>query len=445
MKNHGINQTSCVAIDVAHPATIVALTIACSLLGCCWVAATNAAMTSDAIHITHVIHNSARQYPSKPNYLKVDSSWSTLSDGSNTATDFDFEGAVSPNRTWMITESSGTTGTSKFIAISDVIAMKRLEYPFDVLAGEHLVAAGRSPPLSFLGHFNMLRTLARGGTFIYGGDLTFLAGAGSNVVIGSPAQFVDLCVGFAKVRGLRIRCAVITGGPSTVKLIERMFEYFEYIQNVYASTEAGVLCSKFLSRSDEDKTSVGLPFGSAKVQIVDGSKTELSSGSLGIIRVRTSSLVSGYIGDSKITEKAFQNGWFYPGDIGRLSTDGELHVTGRTNDQFSLGGVKVNATIVDEIIQTSCGVRDGICFPERVASGIDELAAIISLEHDVNAADVVASMQRTISEKLGPDRIIRRIYVSELVPRNATGKATRHLAVEAVKNIKPILGSSQTD
>ena len=39
----------------------------------------------------------------------------------------------------------------------------------------------------------------------------------------------------------------------------------------------------------------------------------------------------------------FADGYFYPGDIGRLFDDGLLAIEGRIGDTFNVGGWKVNA------------------------------------------------------------------------------------------------------
>jgi acyl-coenzyme A synthetase/AMP-(fatty) acid ligase len=50
----------------------------------------------------------------------------------------------------------------------------------------------------------------------------------------------------------------------------------------------------------------------------------------GLIKVKTSTMISGYT-DPTLTAKYFQNGWFYPGDMGYLTAENLLVLTGRAS------------------------------------------------------------------------------------------------------------------
>lgn len=58
-----------------------------------------------------------------------------------------------------------------------------------------------------------------------------------------------------------------------------------------------------------------------------------------------------YSADLVETDAVKGDGWFYPGDIGRLDPDGPLIVTGRADEVINCGGVKFTPEIVEENIR----------------------------------------------------------------------------------------------
>lgn len=157
-----------------------------------------------------------------------------------------------------------------------------------------------------------------------------------------------------------------------------------------------------------------------------------------MVKLRSPSQVSGYIGDPAATAAAFREGWFYPGDLGYLSDEGELYLTGRVDDVLNFGGSKVNAALVDEIIQATPGVIDGICFMQTTAHGLDEISAVISVAKDFDVAVVAADIRKRLAEKMKRMAVPKRIHVAANIPRNPNGKAVRGDATKAVSGIDPI-------
>ena len=86
---------------------------------------------------------------------------------------------------------------------------------------------------------------------------------------------------------------------------------------------------------------VGYVCAGATVQTVDDSDRPLASGETGLIRVRGDFLVEGYVGNPKNADQAFRNGWFYPGDIGAVTTDNVLTISGRQTAVLNVGGNKL--------------------------------------------------------------------------------------------------------
>jgi acyl-CoA synthetase (AMP-forming)/AMP-acid ligase II len=437
MRNPGIDRSSCVALDVDNPVTATSLTLACSLLGCRWVHATAYALNNKALGITHLLYGPAKIHQPSASRLKVDASWSEPLERSDDLVALGFEGPAHSTDTWKISQSSGTTGTAKFMVVSHLNLENGLGRGFGLLPEENLVAAFLNKT-AFISENSFIRVFAQGGRHVWGGDLQFLVTAGVTCVSGSPANYSRLFSKGAPFEGSKIRTGQLSGGFSSEKLIRTMFEVFDRVLIRYGSTEAGIVTEKRVMPSEINPRCVGSTIAPSVVQIVDGNNGVLPASQEGIVRIRSNIQVSGYIGDPEATRQAFQDGWFYPGDLGYFSETGELYIVGRTNDQLNIGGVKVNAAALDAVIQSTKGIRDGFCFADSGPGDIDQLAVLVSLQEGVDVNSVAADLYKGIVRAELPF-VVKRIYVSDSIPRNINGKATRHLAVQAVKGIKPFL------
>jgi len=59
-------------------------------------------------------------------------------------------------------------------------------------------------------------------------------------------------------------------------------------------------------------------------EIVDEQDRAVPGGQDGALRIRSDSGVKEYLDDSGATQRAFRNGWFYPGERGHLTNNNVL-------------------------------------------------------------------------------------------------------------------------
>ena len=73
-------------------------------------------------------------------------------------------------------------------------------------------------------------------------------------------------------------------------------------------------------------------------------------------------LAGGYLGDEGDREAFIERGgsrWFLSSDIGHI-TDGVLSVTGRADDVFVSGGLKVRASDIERVLREGAGLPDAL-------------------------------------------------------------------------------------
>ena len=74
----------------------------------------------------------------------------------------------------------------------------------------------------------------------------------------------------------------------------------------------------------------GQPLPGVAVRVVDPESFEpLPAGTPGVLLVKGPNVMRGYLGRDDLTRKAFRDGWYVTGDIGLVSEDGFVKITGR--------------------------------------------------------------------------------------------------------------------
>jgi non-ribosomal peptide synthetase component E (peptide arylation enzyme) len=162
------------------------------------------------------------------------------------------------------------------------------------------------------------------------------------------------------------------------------------------------------------------------VRIVDGNGRDVPSGSEGEICARGPAL---FVGTPILTRTAMLfdgEGYFHTGDVGYLTKDHAVVVTGRIKDLINRGGEKLSAKEIEDILYTHPGVQE---------------AAVVSMPHARLGETVCAYVvQRTgttvtlgaIIETMQAANVARQKFPEHLVvvtelPKTATGKLRKDL------------------
>jgi long-subunit acyl-CoA synthetase (AMP-forming) len=84
------------------------------------------------------------------------------------------------------------------------------------------------------------------------------------------------------------------------------------------------------------------------VRVVDDNGTIFEPGREGSVLVRTPVSVHGYFEELAETETPFRDGYFDTGDIGYVTPEKMLVITGRKKEILNLGGDKVSPRLIEE-------------------------------------------------------------------------------------------------
>ncbi|MFO1198754.1 MAG: class I adenylate-forming enzyme family protein [Burkholderiaceae bacterium] len=168
--------------------------------------------------------------------------------------------------------------------------------------------------------------------------------------------------------------------------------------------------------------SVGRPPSLIELQVVDAQGEPVPDGTVGLIRVRGPGLVDGYAGDPEASASAFRGGWFYPGDLGVRSPQGDLVFSGRADQMMILDGINIYPAEIENALMSHPAVRDAAAFP--LASELHHQVPVCVVVLDDAAGVDANSLRQWARERLGARAPRRVIRVAE-IPRNESGKLQR--------------------
>ncbi len=127
----------------------------------------------------------------------------------------------------------------------------------------------------------------------------------------------------------------------------------------------------------------------------------------------------------------FEGKYFDTGDIGYVTPEKMLVITGRKKEVLNLGGDKVSPKIIEDVLTAYYGVREAVAFTAPNALGIDEVWALVVPTGTLDEG----ALQTHCREKLAQTHVpVRFITVAEL-PRNANGKVDRARLIALVQEI----------
>jgi acyl-CoA synthetase (AMP-forming)/AMP-acid ligase II len=228
--------------------------------------------------------------------------------------------------------------------------------------------------------------------------------------------FLEGLLGAAERAGTRLpdlKVFVCGGASVPPSLIRRATQSFEnaLVTRVYGSTEVPV--STVGSPEDRDcaADTDGRP-GSADIAVVDGE-----------IRVRGPQMLVGYLHAQDSDLDA--DGYFRTGDLGRLTPDGYLVVTGRAKDLIIRNGENISAKEIEDILIGHPGIDEIaiVGIPDE-RTGERACAVIVSTE---NPPPDVAALRSLLDEHgVARFKAPEQVVIWEALPRNDAGKVLKH-------------------
>ncbi|WKZ70700.1 MAG: AMP-binding protein [Melioribacteraceae bacterium] len=168
----------------------------------------------------------------------------------------------------------------------------------------------------------------------------------------------------------------IAGGAAPDPLVAKGLRDlgFTFIQG-YGLTETSPILA--LNRLDKYKDdAAGIPLPRVEIRI-----NEPDEDGIGEIWAKGPSVMPGYYKNEKLTDEAFQNGWFKTGDLGYFDEDDFLHIAGRKkNVIISKSGKNVFPEEVEDVLNRSPYILECMVYGEKDPKQDEIIAAQIVVD-----------------------------------------------------------------
>ena len=169
----------------------------------------------------------------------------------------------------------------------------------------------------------------------------------------------------------------------------------------------------------------GKPIPSVEVRVVLADGSDAPAGVDGELRIRGERVFKGYL-DPVLNETAFDaGGWFCTGDVGHLTDDGYVVVTGRLKDIIIRKGENISAKEVEDLLYAHPDIVDAavIGLPDRDSG--ERVCAVVTMAEGRTLT--LAELTRYCVEAgVMRQKIPEQLEIVESLPRNATGKVLKH-------------------
>jgi 2-furoate---CoA ligase len=235
--------------------------------------------------------------------------------------------------------------------------------------------------------------------------------------------------------GTSVRSVGYAGSPMSPTLAERCAAVFrpQIFFNHYGSTE---IYTWSIHRDQAAKPGcAGRAALNARLRLVrpdpDAGPDELvDPGEDGqvICHLSSDEAFAGYWQRPDADDKAFRDGWYYPGDLGRLDSDGDLWIVGRLDDMIITGGENVHPIEVENVVAAHDAVDEVAVVGAQDERWGQRVVAVV-VASDVTKEQLDAHCRASSLANFKRPREYR--FVDEL-PKSSSGKILRrHLRKES--------------
>jgi acyl-coenzyme A synthetase/AMP-(fatty) acid ligase len=327
--------------------------------------------------------------------------------------------------------TSGTTGLPKKVAQPLRALEILLQYPLTCASGpgdKILIMPGLTTTLGFN---RLCEVLNAGKTACFAPDATSALALIDlhriETAVTSAAQAADL----AKTKNARpgycidsLQSLYVAGGKVDSEGIAAIRATLcRNVINQYGSTEAGVAALTPFDLIDDECGAIPLPW--TELEVVDDQGRPLPSKTEGHIRYRTPQLAENLKGSSGKDIPGVRDGWFYPGDIGVLSTDGVLRLAGRSSDVINRGGLKVSGTRIEEILRALPQIKDAAACGVPGPSGLEEIWIAVVPNGEAETERIEDEIGKALREHVEVGVEPDEVFLFDTLPLGELGKVQK--------------------
>lgn len=290
----------------------------------------------------------------------------------------------------------------------------------------HIAALGSMAPSLQVGALTVVNPLQE---FNPAQLLDTLAAEKITAIFLVPVQWQAVCAEQQRnPRSLVLENISWGAAPATDTVLRAMSDTFPDARNsaVFGQTEmAPVTCSLDGDDALRKIGSVGRVISTIQARVVDPLGDDVAPGEVGEIVYRGPTMMAGYWNKPEETAKAFAGGWFHSGDLVRVDDEGFVYVVDRVKDMIISGGENIYCAEVENAISGHERIREVAVIGKPDERWGEVPVAVIAMADE--GPDLTESeLREFLADKLAGYKRPKELVVVDALPRNASGKVTKH-------------------
>ena len=229
--------------------------------------------------------------------------------------------------------------------------------------------------------------------------------------------------------GTGLKYLKVASAPTPVELAERFESRFGagLLLETFGLTETTAISTMNPLEGRRKFGSIGKVLPPQALRILDNNGHDLPVGEVGEIALSGPTIMKGYLKDPANTARAFADGWFLTGDMGRLDADGFAFIVGRKKEMILRGGENISPLEIEEVANRHPDVRESAVVGLPDAIWGEAVGLCVVRQGAVTTEELLGFCRSHLSAFKVPERVA---FVDEL-PRNAMGKVVRTAVLDA--------------
>jgi long-chain acyl-CoA synthetase len=225
--------------------------------------------------------------------------------------------------------------------------------------------------------------------------------------------------------------AMISGGePLPRTLYDNFLQRFNVkIYEGFGLTETSPVVT--LNVPQENRIgSVGKAVPGAIIKIVDENSAALPANQTGEVWLKGPMIMKGYHNLPSETAAALTaDGFFKTGDLGKIDSDGFLHITGRKKEMIIIAGEKASPREIEDVLLRHPAVADAAVLGKKDPSRGEAVVAFVILKQgEQTTPEQLRDFCR--EQGLAQWKVPREISIVPDLPRSPTGKVLKRVLAE---------------
>ena len=349
------------------------------------------------------------------------------------------EANVSPDDTFLLMYTSGTTGFPKGVmhchnpirTITDAanrMAMSSRDVILMYLPLFHCFGLYEGPLMSWVTGARIVLTTM----FDAGEVLGLLESERATVMDGFDTHFFDLThhpdvdrIDRSSLRTILLAVGMASSEPTARLTQQKLCPSL----SAWGMTEVGVGATRtFLDAPEDDRcVESGHALPGYEFKVIDPETGEtLPSSTVGELLVRGYALMQGYYKRPEATAEAIDDdGWFHTGDVATMRDDGSIRFMGRYKDMLKVGGENVDPTEVEAFLLEHPAVNkvQVIGVPDERLTEVACACVVVEPGQAITDADLDGFCRG----KMASFKIPRHLVVMDDYPMTSSGKVQKYL------------------